>query len=423
MSVRKHVLICAVACHPSLGSEPAVGWQWVLRAAEKYRVTVVTADSRGSRTAIEDYRAANPDFAAWARFVYLAPFDTPPSIFVRKVRHHIPLFYYRAYRDWQKTAAAIAADIARQESVDCVHQLTYITFREPGFLDDLAVPFAWGPIGGTQDVPWRFLLSLGVVDGIRNAVRNIVNLIQFRRTNRVAECFRRANALAAVASDTRYLIKQQYGRDSTVIPATACSLPALLTQQRSEETGVTRFVFTGAFVARKGLPYALRALSCLRDVKWTLDVIGRGRLEGRWKAIARRLGIADRVTFHGSVTRERAIEIMSHADAMVLPTLQEGWPTVIMESLSLGVPVITTNHHGMADQVTPECGILLDLESPTQLVRDIAAALRTVAENPVLRKKLAAGALERARHFSAGNQAAAIHRFYESAIDANVGSA
>ena len=418
MREKPHVVICAVACHPDHGSELAVGWQWVLRAAERYRVTVITAESRGNRPAIESYRKMHPEFADATRFVFLKPFDAPASLFLRKLRHHVPIFYYRAYRQWLKEAAFAAARIVRDERVDCVHQLTYITFREPGFLMNLTVPFIWGPIGGTQNVPWRFLASLGVINGLKHAARNVINELQFRFRLDVASGFRSAAVLSAVASDTQKMIKTYYSRDSVVIPATACSLPTPYRPARDATTETVRFVFSGAFIARKGLPFGLEALASLRDLDWTLDVLGRGPLDQRWRSLASRLGISQRVQFHGGVLRARALEIMAQADALVFPSLQEGWPTVVMESLALGVPVITTDHHGMADMVTPECGVLIPVTNPRQLVRDLATTLRDFIESPDLRQRLSAGALHRGSFFSADNQAAAIHRFYETAISA-----
>jgi hypothetical protein len=176
---RLHVLMCAVACHPDVGSEYAVGWQWVQRVAAIHDLTVVTADSRGSRAAIEAYRAQNPAFAAAATFVFLSPFDTPPSLWVRKMRRMIPIFYYRAYRQWLREAADTARGIIASRHVDLVHQTTFITFREPGVLCRLGRPFVWGPVGGNQCVPVAFLPGLGLVDGLRNTARNVINWLQF----------------------------------------------------------------------------------------------------------------------------------------------------------------------------------------------------------------------------------------------------
>ena len=50
----------------------------------------------------------------------------------------------------------------QQLRFNLVHQATFCGFREPGFLWKLDAPFLWGPIGGTQNYPWRFLGEAGL---------------------------------------------------------------------------------------------------------------------------------------------------------------------------------------------------------------------------------------------------------------------
>jgi glycosyltransferase involved in cell wall biosynthesis len=411
------VLMCAVACHPDVGSEYAVGWQWVQRVAAMHDLTVVTADSRGSRAAIEAYRAANPAFAAATEFVFLPPFDQPPALWVRKLRRLVPIFYYRAYREWLRGAAEAARRIIASRHVDLVHQTTFITFREPGFLSRVGRPFVWGPVGGNQCVPRAFLPTLGVVDGLRNTARNVINWLQFNCRRDVGYAMRNAAAISTVASDTQRAIERRYGRPSTVIPATACTVTAPSAPATGSDREV-RFIFTGALIGIKALPMALHAFATMRDVDWTLDVVGRGPQEVRWRALAHRLGLADRVQFRGAVPRTESIARMATATALVFPALKEGWPTVVMEALSLGVPVVTTNHNGMADMVTEQCGFLLPVDHPRRLVHELARALRLLATDKQLRDRLSRGALHQATLFSAERQAAAISALYADALAA-----
>jgi glycosyltransferase involved in cell wall biosynthesis len=417
---RLHVLMCAVACHPDVGSEYAVGWQWVQRVAAIHDLTVVTADSRGSRAAIEAYRAQNPAFAAAATFVFLSPFDTPPSLWVRKMRRMIPIFYYRAYRQWLREAADTARGIIASRHVDLVHQTTFITFREPGVLCRLGRPFVWGPVGGNQCVPVAFLPGLGLVDGLRNTARNVINWLQFNGKRDVGYAMRHAAAISTVSSDTQRAIQKRYGRGSTVIPATACAIDAPPVMPSSSSHSI-RFIFTGALIGIKALPLALHSLATMRDLEWSLDVVGRGPQEARWRAIAIRLGLANRVHFHGGVLRSEAIAKMATATALVFPALKEGWPTVVMEALALGVPVVTTNHNGMADMVTGECGFLLPVDHPRHLIAELARVLRLLATDRPLRDRLAQGALQRAARFSADRQTAAIADLYTAALAASRG--
>jgi glycosyltransferase involved in cell wall biosynthesis len=136
-----------------------------------------------------------------------------------------------------------------------------------------------------------------------------------------------------------------------------------------------------------------------------------------WKQQADRMQIADRVNFHGFVTRDRLFELLSQADVYVFPSLLEGWPASIAEALSLGLPVVTTNHQGMRDMVTPACGILVDPSRPSRLIDGLASAFSTLAVTPDLVEKLSAGALRRAEEISAEQQMPAVLAAYERAVD------
>ena len=177
-----------------------------------------------------------------------------------------------------------------------------------------------------------------------------------------------------------------------------------------------RLVFSGLHIARKGLPFALDALGRLRELPWTLDVLGEGPLSQSWKRRAERRGIGDRVVFHGHLPRAKAVEIMGTADAFVFPSLQEGWPTVVIEALSLGLPVVTTRHHGMVDMIDETCGFPLRVASPAQLVDDLTNALRAIVSDSDLRQRLAAGARRRAEQFSREHQIEAINGLYRHAM-------
>jgi glycosyltransferase involved in cell wall biosynthesis len=267
-------------------------------------------------------------------------------------------------------------------------------------------------------VPTAFLPTLGVVDGLRNTARNVINWLQFNCRRDVGYAMRHAAAISTVASDTQRAIERRYGRPSIVIPATACTVVAPSGSPPHIGRDV-RFIFTGALIGIKALPLALHALATMRDVDWILDVVGRGPQEARWRALAARLGLADRVRFHGAVPRTESIAKIAAATALVFPALKEGWPTVVMEALSLGVPVVTTDHNGMADMVTEQCGFLLPVDHPRRLIEALAAALRSLATDEQLRDRLSRGALHRATLFSAERQAAAIAALYDTALAAS----
>jgi teichuronic acid biosynthesis glycosyltransferase TuaC len=73
-----------------------------------------------------------------------------------------------------------------------------------------------------------------------------------------------------------------------------------------------------------------------------LVLVGSGEGEGSLRALAARLGLDARVRFAGAVRPEALPQWYRAADALVLPSLREGWPNVVLEALACGTPVLAT---------------------------------------------------------------------------------
>ncbi len=102
-------------------------------------------------------------------------------------------------------------------------------------------------------------------------------------------------------------------------------------------------LFLGNLIERKGvsdLLHALKAMS-LETPPWRAVLAGGGDIEG-YRAMAQDLGIADRVHFAGWVDRPGAIDLITRASMLVLPSYDEGLPLVILEAMGMGLPVICT---------------------------------------------------------------------------------
>ncbi len=76
---------------------------------------------------------------------------------------------------WHRRAYRFALELSGEIQFDLVHQSTMCGFREPGRLWKLDAPFIWGPVGGTQNYPWRFLPQAGFTGALKEGARNIVN--------------------------------------------------------------------------------------------------------------------------------------------------------------------------------------------------------------------------------------------------------
>lgn len=89
--------------------------------------------------------------------------------------------FYKHYRDWQWKTYLMAKEIIQQHSIDIVHQLNMIGFREPGYLWKIEnKPFVWGPIGGLKQFPDAYLQNTGLKMRLFNKLKNRINIFQVK---------------------------------------------------------------------------------------------------------------------------------------------------------------------------------------------------------------------------------------------------
>ena len=117
------------------------------------------------------------------------------------------------------------------------------------------------------------------------------------------------------------------------------------------------FLLVGSGFERKGLATAIKAAAVVPDAR--LVVVGNAKRNTSYLSLARRLGCLDRIRFAGVVKDVRPWYGM--ADALLLPTLYDPFPNVVLEAMSCGLPVITTTHCGGIDIIEPsQSGYICD---------------------------------------------------------------
>lgn len=107
----------------------------------------------------------------------------------------------------------------------------------------------------------------------------------------------------------------------------------------------TAFLFVGSGFERKGLIQAMKALSDVPGAH--LMVVGKDKASGRFQRRAQQSRLASRVHILG--VQEDVGPYYGAADAMVLPTLYDAFPNVVLEAMAAGLPVITSAKCGGAE--------------------------------------------------------------------------
>jgi len=153
----------------------------------------------------------------------------------------------------------------------------------------------------------------------------------------------------------------------------------------------------GRLIPKKGFDDLVRAAAVLRarGRRCRVEIAGEGPERDALSALAASLGIADDVHLAGSVPLERLVtDQYSRAAALVIPAViaedgdRDGIPTVILEAMALGVPVVSTPVSGIPEAVEDgETGFLVPPRDPERL----ADAIERLLDDPGLASRLAAG--------------------------------
>lgn len=180
------------------------------------------------------------------------------------------------------------------------------------------------------------------------------------------------------------------------------------------QEGVFALVFIGRLVRRKGLDVLLEALSRIGNRQWQLIVIGEGPERERLDQLSREYGMGGQVFFLGYLEQEK-YDYLSVSDAFVLPSHHEGLGIALMEAMSLGLPVISTDSGGQRDLITDgQNGLLVRPGDPQAL----AHAIEKLMGDSALCKRLSEDSRIKARSFSVAAMGEAYSELAKDATEA-----
>ena len=156
---------------------------------------------------------------------------------------------------------------------------------------------------------------------------------------------------------------------------------------------ICHFIFVGSLVPGKGLKYLLQAFFSLKVLEKNthLLIVGDGEEMDNLKTGVHEKGLSDVVTFSGKKASDQIPELMQRSDCLVLPSLSEGIPNVILEAMACGLPVLASNLPGIREVVEDEkTGFLV---APKD-VKGLTKKLLILAQNPERRQKMGAQAYQ-----------------------------
>ena len=402
---RGRVLVLAYACSPYRGSEPGVGWHRVAEIAN-YFDTWVLCKQQDYEDDIRRYFAANPN-APGGHFCFL-----PNSKLELRLKR-IPGLWYLAYNLWHRRAYRCARRLHGRVGFSLIHQVTLASFREPGYLWKLGVPFVWGPIGGTQNYPARFIAAAGLRGALREGWRGMLNSLQVRYSRRIRRAARAASALLAANTTVLRDFRRHLGKEARLMSTAGTEAITERPCSPSARQGPLRLLWCGVMEHHKALHLLIRALEAMPgSVAYELRIVGAGSLANRWRRLAQRTGVESHCTWLGWVSHDAVERHYEWADVLMFTSLRETAGMVVLEALSHGVPVICLDHQGPGDMVTADCGIKIPVTTPRRVISALREAIVLLARDRSLLSELSVNAYCRAKDFEWSAQGREIADIY-----------
>lgn len=419
MEKRKNILVLAYMLSPYKGSEYSVAWNYVSYMSKRNDLVVLYGNAdepMGNCKDTEEYILKHP--MPNVRFVPVYP-DRWANLLNWPNRQGLFVYtFYYAYQVWQKLAYRKAKELVAKEHFDLVHYVGMIGYREPGYLWKLGLPYVWGPVGGVNNTPRQLMERMPWMSKVKHTFRSVANTIQFHTKRRLKKALAATDVLMTATSENQTRFKAVHHKDSICLPENAITASISLDESKFDHPDKFRFMVVGTLDARKSVGTFLEALTQVRHKdRLQVDIVGGGPLRDSLEQYAVAQGLAEMITWHGQLPREKAVALFRDAHLHVITSVSEGNPTTIWEAMSYGVPTLSFDHCGMHDTLRDGAGVLVPI-APTyeECVRGVAEHIDALLEQPEQFRQLAEATLKRAQEYTWDKREQFLNELYDKLL-------
>ena len=394
------ILISAIACHPSGGSEGYVGWAAINALAKEHDLTVMTHG--GSRDAIEAAMVGHP-LREKITFHYIGQ--------PRSWHHNRMVARFQSwmdYRRWCSEAGKTARQLVSESHFDLGHHVTYASWRMGSPLAGLGVPWVFGPIGGGEVFPKEFLGILSPTARVFEHVRALSGWVA-SRSQRIRCELADASVVLPNNHETRdAILRMEVSSERVMLLSQSFlneeKLRAFQSSGKQPPRGGPVRIFAGGNLeGRKGVAIALQAFAQLqkRGIPFRFVYGGQGPEYASLQALAKTLQLGEDCVSLGNIfTFDEYRHQLKESHVYLLPSLREGAPLTMLEAMQAGCVPVVAKCGGAAMTVTDECGFALAPTNPEDLAQGIADVLEQLWRTQDLLQKLSHAAVERVKTYA-----------------------
>lgn len=184
--------------------------------------------------------------------------------------------------------------------------------------------------------------------------------------------FSKAGTVISLGGRLTDILHREAGKEKVVVIPNAADSPVQIPVRKfPEKNGQVTFLFVSRFASNKGIHILMECIRQLKEegmeekIKFVLA--GKGPLFEQYSTNYK----FNNVQYPGFVKDEDLFQLYAGSDIFILPTLFEGMPTVVLEAMSCGLPVVVTDVGATAELVDNENGFLIEKNNVEELKKAI----------------------------------------------------
>ena len=377
---KKKILVSAYGCEPNKGSEPGVGWNWILQMAKDNDVYVITRNN--NQEVIEANIPA--ELKDSLHFTY---YDTNRALLKVKKKAKRLYFYYFF---WQRGIKKVVKQLKQEIKFDYAIHLTFGSMWMSTSIAFCNIPYIWGPVGGADAVPKKYIKRFPFKQRIVQRFRYF--LIKTSGINpRVVRPCKRAEAILCRTENNINALPKKYQNKTKLVLETAIDDEIFNYQKDYTDNNSTiEFITTGRLVPFKNVEMAVDIMGKLYSEYKNihLTIIGSGPESKKINDKIKNQKLEGIIDVIDELPREQVISKLVSSDIYICPSLREGGSWSLMEAMAVGLPVVCLNWTGMKTITSEKSAIRIEPSNYEKSVDDFTKAAVELINSKDMRMKM-----------------------------------
>lgn len=264
--------------------------------------------------------------------------------------------------------------------------------------DLILIPISQTTLGFLKDAVFILLASLypcKILLQLRGSnFKNWMKSANSVTTNFVRFCFNRTHGMIVLGNNLRHLFEDYYSSEEIFVVPNGCNITI---PKRNVKSGNVELLYFANFLPSKGIKELIQAINILKNkgiVGFELSAVGAWD-NNTYKAECMELVEFNQLPIKFSTPKsgDEKWQVFANSDVFIFtPNMPEGHPWVLVEAMSAGLPIISTNQGAIIESVIDKVnGFIVEENSP----QEIANRLSELIDNEKLRETFKANSKQR----------------------------